>query len=189
MIAAAMTTRNTPAPTYADLARSGAVIRRDVAPDVCRRLSTYVEALEAVSTELRFSFDQRGRICVAGFASAQVKIPCQTCTEPVKRELHAVVEGILASSESEAVSWRRDDALASIIVVAGAELDEVELVEDELLLCIPAQVCIDAACEQRPLMAYGQAAEALAPSDTHKPFAVLEALRQGIDPRDESAPE
>ena len=183
MIAAAMTTRNLPVPTYTDLARSGATIRRDIAPSECERLTALVDNLDSVNTELKFSFDQYQRVRVEGHAVARVKMPCQLCMWSVTLELTSIVEGVLASSEDEAQSWRLEDESQSnsqsesqsIIVVSGSELNELELVEDELLLRLPSQVCSDTECERRPALTYGPDVPA---QDTHRPFAGLDELRR-----------
>jgi uncharacterized metal-binding protein YceD (DUF177 family) len=173
MIAAAMTTRNPPVPMYTDLARSGATIRRDIVPRHCQRLTASVENLDSVNTELEFSVDQRLRMKVTGHAVAKLKMPCQLCMSSVAFELTASVEGVLASSESEAQTWRAEDEAQSIIVISGPELNELELVEDELLLRLPSQVCSDTECERRPVMTYGPDVPA---QDTHRPFAALDEL-------------
>jgi uncharacterized metal-binding protein YceD (DUF177 family) len=176
MIAAAMTSRQLPAPTYVDLAKAGAQIQRDISPAVCNRLTSVAEQLEAVNTDLRFFWDDQGRVNVTGRANASLQLACQLCSQPVTFEVEAHVTGVLAGSEAEAIAWREDDMSLNIIVVSGPELDELELVEDELLLQLPSQVCVDADCEQRPDMAYGPLGAEIA-VDTHRPFAALAGLK------------
>ena len=175
MIAAAMTTRNSPVPMYTDLAKSGATIRREIAASDCERLTAVVDSLDSVNTELKFSFDQDQRVRVEGHAVARVKMPCQLCMSSVTLELTSTVEGMLASSEGEAQTWRLEDESQSIIVTSGPELNELELVEDELLLRLPSQVCSDTECERRPALTYGPDVPV---QDTHRPFAGLDELRR-----------
>ena len=58
----------------------------------------------------------------------------------------------------------------------SADLDVVELIEDELLLSLPTSVCIDAGCVQRPKLAYGDAAAE--DTQTENPFGILEKLKR-----------
>jgi uncharacterized metal-binding protein YceD (DUF177 family) len=177
MMAAAMTTRNSRAPTYADLARASAVVKRELAPAACSRLAEVVTELGMVSTELRFSLDAHQRVHVAGLAQATVGLACQLCTEPVTRVLQVELEGVLAASESQAEQWRVEHESDNVIVVTSDELDAAELVEDELLLQLPSRVCIDTTCERRPLLSYGPSDQPLA-VETHKPFAALAELKK-----------
>jgi uncharacterized protein len=179
MIAAAMTTRKSGPPTYTDLAKARATITRDIAPDRCTRLTDMVAELQAVDTQLRFHMDENGHRCVAGQATAHAQLSCQLCGEPVPLQVHAQCEGVLVSSELEARELRDEVLGKAAIIVSSQELNEVELVEDELLLQLPTQVCVDIDCERRPSMDYGPLPEGAA-SDTYRPFAGL-AERLGED--------
>jgi DUF177 domain-containing protein len=175
MIAAAMTTRNDRLPLYTDLAKSGAVVERNISASSCARLVSLVVDLGDISTQLRFNMDKDRRPQVTGAAQATVKLDCQLCTEPVPVLVEADIEGVLASSEEEARLWRNQDSTLNIIVVSGPELDAAELVEDELLLRLPSQVCVDLACDRRPVLSYGPA-DIAEPSESHRPFAGLAEL-------------
>ena len=155
MIAAAMATRTSKAPTYVDLARGGAEVQRQVDTAACTRLYTAVGEVHQISTALRFTLDEHGRPCVAGSTSASVTMDCQLCAEPVTLEVQADVEGVLAVSDGQAQAWRSADDPEHVVVVAGAELDVVELIEDALLLNLPMRVCADDECPRRPAMGYG----------------------------------
>ena len=176
-MAAAMTTRNSRAPTYADLARASAVVKRELSPAACSRLAEVVTELSMVSTELRFSLDAHERVHVTGSAQATIGLACQLCTEPVTRVLQVELEGVLAASEAQAEQWRAEHTCDNVIVVASDELDAAQLVEDELLLQLPSRVCVDAACERRPELSYGPSGEP-DEADTHKPFAALAELKK-----------
>ena len=156
MIAAAMAARNPPVPTYTELAKVGARLERRVAAAECARLHAAAAEVHDIAAELAFSFDDLGRAAVHGKARARLVLDCQLCAEPVMRTIDADVDGVLASSDGEAHAWRSADDPPHIIVVAGAELDVVELIEDELLLQLPQRVCTDADCERRPALSYGE---------------------------------
>ncbi len=179
MMAAAMTTRNSRAPTYVDLAKSQAVLTRELAPSACPRLRAVVLQLETVQAELRFGFDAEQRIQVTGSAEAEVEMACQLCSEPVRRHLSVEVEGLLAPTEEMADAWREAEGADNIVVVSTEELDAAELVEDELLLQLPSQVCTDADCENRPQLSYAPP-QAHVPDEAEKPFAALSSLKAAM---------
>ncbi len=183
MIAAAMTTRNPRVPLYADLAKTRAVIERDIPASSCERLLGSVTDLQTISAQLRFALDGEGRVCVTGQASAKLRLSCQLCSEPVERCVEAEIDGLLARSEEEARLWQAQDNSLNIVVVSGPELDEVELVEDELLLRLPTQVCVDIDCVHRPAMTYGPLGDA-EQVETHRPFAGLAELAENLTTSD-----
>lgn len=176
MMAAAMTTRNSRAPTYADLAKASAVVERELAPADCTRLQAAVADLGTVSVQLSFTLDAEQRVHVGGRVETTAALECQLCSEPVSQLLRAEVDGCLALTEAQATAWRAAGGLDNVIVVGSAELDTVELVEDELLLQLPTRVCVDSDCERRPALSYGPA-EAPLQTDTYKPFAALSELK------------
>ncbi len=180
MIAPAMSTRKSNPPTYVDLAKAGARIQRDIEPDSCTRLHAEAHDLSSVSAELSFVWDDQARVRVTGQATANLALDCHMCTEPVALELTAEVAGVLARTETEAQLWRDQDAALNIIMVSSAELNELELVEDELLLRLPSRVCVDTACERRPGLVY-PAAEQAQQNDRQRPFAALAQLKLGRD--------
>ena len=177
MIAAAMAARTPPVPTYTELAKVGARIERRVTAADCTRLHAAVAEVHDIEAVLDFSFDDAGRAAVQGTARAMVNMSCQLCAEPVALAINADVDGVLAGSDGEAQAWRSADDPPHIIIVAGAELDVVELIEDELLLQLPQRVCTDMDCEYRPLLSYGEA------EDTRtNPFQALAAWRDMSKP-------
>lgn len=177
MIAAAMTSRKFSVPTYVDLAKAGARIERDIDPQLCSRLALECTNLVAIKTELSFFMDDQSRPNVAGTATATLELLCQACSSPVPLEIKADVAGILVRSETQAQMLKSADDELDLIIVTSPELNEVELVEDELLLRLPSQVCVDTDCERRPVMSYGPLDEDLT-TDTHRPFAALAQLQR-----------
>ena len=182
MIAAAMANRKHSVPRYADLGKSNAQIERRLEPQGCERLHDATLGLEYVETALEFALDDQARVHVRGNATARVAVECQLCTEAVTLDVGAEIEGLLARDEAQAHAWQDQDSQLNIIVVAGAELDVSELVEDELILNLPSRVCVDDTCEARPAMDYAPAAQELAhvaqgAADAENPFAVLEKLK------------
>jgi len=179
MMAAAMTTRKSRAPTYVDLAKASAVVKRDLPPAACARLQAVVEDLGAVHAELRFTLDAEHRVRVGGSVETTVALECQLCAEPVSKPLRAEFDGLLAPTEAQASAWRAAGGSDNIIVVESAELDAAALVEDELLLQLPTKVCVESACERRPVMSYGPPGEPVE-ADTYNPFAALSELKADL---------
>ena len=183
MIAAAMATRKSSVPLYADLARAGASISRAIQPDSCPRLGEAVLRVEQISARLEFAVDADQRPVISGQVSAEITMACHLCTQPVALAVAAPVEGALAMNEAQAQAWQEQDSALSIIEVSGQTLDVVELVEDELLLKLPLRVCSDEACENRPQLGYGPSdAEvrgfaAQHEEDSGNPFAALAQLQ------------
>jgi uncharacterized metal-binding protein YceD (DUF177 family) len=74
-----------------------------------------------------------------------------------------------------------------ILVVAGVNLDMVELVEDELLLALPDRVCTDDDCAHMPVMRFGEAAgddvdtQGSGKASRRFPFAGLKEAIQASD--------
>ena len=182
MIAAAMTTRIPRQPLYADLAKSGAVIQRDLPPSSMPRLQESVEAVDVVQVELTFSFDNESRLQVVGKACTKVHMACHLCSQPQPLQVEAAVEGKLATSEAQAEFWRHNSPNDEmpIVVVSSAELDEVELVEDELLLVLPSRVCVEEQCKNRPALSYGPMSQE-SDGDTYRPFAQLAELATQLE--------
>ncbi|MCR9261353.1 MAG: YceD family protein [Pseudomonadaceae bacterium] len=169
-------------PTYVELAKAGSKIAREVPAQSCLRLAAECKSVQSVKTELAFGWDKKSRIAVSGQAEADVELHCQLCIEPVTRHLQASVEGVLARSEIEAQAWKEEDDQLDIIVVSGPGLDILELIEDELLLRLPSQVCVDRLCANRPALSYGE--DEGPATDTYKPFAALAELKQQKDVAD-----
>ncbi len=184
MIAAAMATRKSSTPLYADLVRAGASISREIQPNLCARLGDATLQVEQIKAQLEFAVDADQRPCVNGQVSAEVTMACHLCTQPVALEIVAPVEGALAMHEAQAQAWQEQDSALSIIEVSGQTLDVVELIEDELLLKLPLNVCRDEACENRPQLGYGPSDaevrrfEPRAEDDSGNPFAALAQLKE-----------
>ncbi len=128
-------------------------------------------AVWEVRGELRKSASWPSQIWLHVNARARLHLVCQRCLEPVAAALDAqrsfrFVEGEAAAAELDAQC--EDDVLA-----LTRELDLHELVEDELLLCLPL-VPKHEQCPQ-PLP---EASDDAGP-DRANPFAALAALKVG----------
>ncbi len=171
---------------FADLAAHDAQIKRTLNAAELPRFSALCEPLQPIEVVLEFSRDAGG-VRVRGSVKTTAGIECQRCLEAVSAELlgeldvHLVAEEVAAS----AVGAEHD------VVVAGAEFVHIgELIEDELILCLPQQPCDVVACERQPAYAYPADADTT-PSESRQelaateqrennPFRVLQQLKQNL---------
>jgi uncharacterized metal-binding protein YceD (DUF177 family) len=106
------------------------------------------------------------------------------CDQPVAWPLQIAFDAVVAFNERQADEWSEWSAPSSsktehIIVAAGQYVDVVELIEDELILGLPRQVCFDQHCKNMPELHFAdRASEALGtlPSDRQMPFKGLKEL-------------
>jgi uncharacterized protein len=124
--------------------------------------------------ELRFGRDADGRAIVEGRVTAELRVQCQRClgtmTLPVdSRFTLAFVRGLdeaNALPESYEPAWSEDGLVRPI-----------DLVEDELILCLPAvPLHPEGSCEPPP-----EAGEARSAAGRESPFALLASLRGSGD--------
>ncbi len=68
--------------------------------------------------------------------TGNIGVPCQRCLEPMMMALNISAEFILVKDESE-IPPEEDDIEDHDYLVAEAEMDVLQLVEDEILLALP----------------------------------------------------
>ena len=174
-----MTTRNSL--SYRELAKAEAVVKRVVSSDDLVRLSQATVAVGATHAEFSFGFTDKGRPSVTAEIASEASLACQWCLEPKGIALSAKFAAVLAQNEDQARQWSEDGLNgappAPDVIVAGTEFDAVRLIEDELILSLPNQVCIDQKCPNRPESQFGDADENGEAGKRDNPFAVLEALK------------
>ncbi len=160
MIAPAMNSRTDGALTYQSLGQRKALVERVVRSEQMSRLDQECTELGDLQVKLYFDRDARYRVVVKGVIEASAKLPCHLCQESVPYKLRTTFNATIASSEEQAEYWSSGDESAdlNIVVIEGPRLDIVELVEDELLLDLPGQVCADLSCSTRPVMVYDDGA-------------------------------
>ena len=169
-----------------ELARRNGRLAKDLDPAKLPRLQDAVVGLASVATDLSFDFNEERLPVVAGQARAQMTLTCQTCDQPVPYELVAEFEMMLASPARAGQLPRSAD----VWVVEDGKLALAELLEDELLLALPAQVCVNTSCENLPDLEFPIPAQELATvakragadgsagsQETENPFAALAALK------------
>lgn len=124
-----------------------------------------------IEAELVFGISEEGKRVVTGSAHGDVSLMCQRCLEPVK----VLVE----SNISLAIVWDEEAAnglpqyLDPWIVGEGAA-DFYEMIEEELLLSLPAVAYHSEPCLDSKLYSSGKPVEV---KETKNPFKVLEQLK------------
>lgn len=167
-----------------ELAKRNGRLAKALDPGEFPRLLEASVSLASVAGDLKFSFNAERLPVAKGQASAQATLTCQTCDKPVAYELVAQFELILASVVRAAQLPRSAD----VRVIEDGQLALTELLEDELLLALPAQVCVDRDCKNLPVLEFPIPAEELAASakqidaqaaasEAENPFAALQALK------------
>ena len=160
MIAPAMNSRTDGALTYQSLGQRKVLVERVVRAQQMSRLEAECSELGDLQVKLNFDRDARYRVVVNGIIEATAKISCHLCQEAVPYKLRTTFNATIASSEEQAEYWNlgEESSGLNIVVIEAPRLDIVELVEDELLLDLPGQVCTDLTCVNRPSMVYDEGA-------------------------------
>ncbi len=78
--------------------------------------------------------DKKARLHLS--VTGNVGVPCQRCLEPMMMALDIKSEFILVNDESE-IPPEEDDVEDHDYLIAEAEMDLLQLVEDEILLALP----------------------------------------------------
>lgn len=152
-----------------DFARSNRQWKGDLSLNTFPRLYEAVGKLnETVTVQLEFSLDQNGRIRVCGKLRTKAKLRCSICTEERAVPFSVCFDVRLVRSEQEASEiFTEYDS----IVLQDDKITIQELIEDDVLMSIPSQVCDgENPCPRRPVTT-----ETI-PSTTHRPFANIDQL-------------
>ena len=173
----------TKGPRCTDLARAGAQFERQLAGDRFVRLQELTEAVDELQVTFRFELDQQNRPEVHVRGSVQLELPCQWCLMAQAYPLDMEFSSTIAPSEAVASEWYSSDPPVNPVVVLEDDVfDALTLLEDELILLVPAQVCEDATCVRRPATEYGDADTAAAQAKAAEgPFAGLADLIRSQD--------
>jgi uncharacterized protein len=122
--------------------------------------------------------DDEGRSLVHGRAVFAPTLQCQRCLEPVVRQLEVAIDLCLVRTEERAAELAEQ---FDTFVLAEDDVPIVDLVEDDLLLGLPTQVCkAYDACSNRPALEFPAAdragSEEKEPARPN-PFGVLAGLK------------
>jgi len=173
--------------TYRSLAQQRARVATELGAASLQRFADICEAVKGIAADLSFDYDGQTRIRVSGRVHCEAQLACHRCKQLVWRQVNSDFAGVIAFDEEQAASWSQLDPDLDILVVGGANLNVVELVEDELLLALPKRVCTDDDCVHMPKMLYGEAVvddvdDEMSAEDLKRfPFAGLKDAMQAGD--------
>ncbi len=85
-----------------------------------------------------------------GGVTGQLQLNCQRCDLPVELELDVSFDLLLVNEATAELLPLETD----VRIVQDGQVTLAELVEDELLLALPAQVCAQQECEHQPRLDY-----------------------------------
>ena len=120
-----------------EFARKSLEIRDTIAhSDLLRAKDLLTPETESLNWRLsgEISADKKARLHLS--LTGNVAVPCQRCLEPMMIALSISSEFILVKDESE-IPPEEDDVKDHDYLVAEAEMDVLQLVEDEILLALP----------------------------------------------------
>ena len=161
-----------------ELARAGGRYVGELAITAFPRLSGLVAGAGAVAIALEFRRDDRDRTVVEGSVRLPLMLECQRCLESVGQVVDVPVRLCVVGSEAQAAELIDE---IDAFVLPGGEVSIVGLIEDDLLLAVPGQVCqAYDECPRRPGLSYPAAGRDV-PNGQVNPFGVLSKLKAGGD--------
>ncbi|WP_456374566.1 YceD family protein [Thiolapillus sp.] len=157
------------------LAREGQTLSGSLPLDSLPRLAALLQdATKEADFSLRFGRDRERRFTVDLALKAELVLECQRCLESMVLEVDTHTPLALVAGPMEAEQLPAE--LDPLTLAAEEYLDVAALVEDELLLAIPASPRhADAECSSH----LKEQQNPLAERENDNPFAILAKLRDG----------
>lgn len=154
-----------------ELAHAGGCWMGDVPAQRFGRLQAAVSSLAGdVRVDLRFTLDDGGGCQVVGSVGVAAELTCERCLDTVPYQLSAEINALAVVGEDAAecaAALGRD-----VCVLAGRATCIEALVEDDLLLSLPTQVCAEPEhCPHAPGLSFPAQTAAV-----RRPFAALATL-------------
>ena len=156
----------------ADLASGEAVLERVVRGRDLPRFQALCQPEEGIRARLSFAWDQAGPVRINGALTTRLAMQCHRCLKAVPVHLRSAFSVLAVADEAEA---SRLGAERDVLRIASQAPKLAELIEDELLLALPAQPCAQSDCARTPPMAYPPAGLPAGPS--RNPFEAIKALK------------
>ena len=153
-------------------AQQGISLQGFVPLDALARLAEAVQKPSGtVEVDLAFGINEEGKKVVTGHAASDLTLVCQRCLEPVAVSVESNISlGIVWDEEMAA---KLPEYLDPWIVGEGAA-DLFEMIEDEMLLNLPAVAYHEVLCIDKSLFTSGKPVEV---KQERNPFQVLEQLK------------
>jgi len=135
-----------------------------------RLLEATLDSAAKLQVHLEFAVNEEKKKVVKGQASGELSLVCQRCLEPVSVPIEASI--------SLAVVWDEEgaDALPSYLdpwIHGEGQADLYEMLEEEMLLSLPAVAYHNESCIDASLLSSGKPVVAV----KKNPFNVLEQLK------------
>lgn len=154
-------------------AQQGVELRGYVPVSELERLAEALATPEGrVYAELAFKISEEGKLVVQGAARAELDLMCQRCLSPVNLPIKADIA--LAMVRTEEAAKNLPKYLDPWILEQDGVTDLYEMVEDELLLSLPAVAYHPEPCINEHLLSSGDLVE---DKPKENPFQVLEHLK------------
>jgi uncharacterized protein len=167
---------------YVELARQGARIERSLTGDDLLRWSQLVDGEWHVQANLEFYRDTEGQSWVKVDYESRASMLCTRCSEVLSHTFAGQVAMCIVNGEAQASELAGD---CDVLVVQGDVVLLADIIEDELLLAVPEQLCVADECEHMLPLYYpapggAQLEQSEQPEQTERknPFDVLAALKQ-----------
>ncbi len=125
-----------------------------------------------IYADLAFKISEEGKLVVQGAARAELDLMCQRCLSPVNMPVEADIA--LAMVRTEEAARNLPKHLDPWILEQDGVADLYEMVEDELLLSLPAVAYHPEPCIDENLLSSGEKVEV---KPKENPFQVLEHLK------------
>ncbi len=130
-----------------------------------------------ITAKLEFT-NSVGFASLKGHVSAKLLVECQRCLKPVETELSGSFKFALVNSEEDFELLPEE---FEPYLVEGEEQSIIELIEDELLLCLPMVTIHDDNCSAYMTKQNAKVkAEMQAEKESENPFAALQALKDDL---------
>ncbi|WP_045860011.1 YceD family protein [Teredinibacter purpureus] len=148
--------------------------------DASFKLEATADGYGAMAAELEFFRDDQGRRLLSGQVSSRVRLECQRCLEALELNIEADVNLAVVFDEDQA--QRLPSNLEPWIIVTDGRADLHAVLEDELLLALPASALHDFECIDASRFSVGDETEEAQASDSDEdnPFNVLASLKQDM---------
>jgi len=131
-----------------------------------------------ITAKLEFT-SSVGFASLKGSVSAKLLIECQRCLEPVETELSGRFKFALISSEEEIELLPEE---FEPYMLEGEEQSVIELIEDELLLCLPMVTIHEDDCSEYMMKQNRTVKAAIeAEKEVEHPFAALKNLKDNLN--------
>ncbi len=163
-----------------ELARTRGLFVGEIPITAFPRLNEIVLADGSVRINLAFARDDEGFSRVQGVAVFAPTLECQRCLEPIERALEVKIDLCIVNSPEQAAELAEE---LDTFELTEDDVSIVDLLEDDLLLALPSQVCeAYDACPNRPDLNYpANKPAALQQPPRRNPFGVLAGLKKRDD--------